>query len=872
MKVIIKNQFIFYCINNKMSDITFPYYVGSILPSDKQDYVQLGPELYVKPFGQENGVSVSYAKLLSLNDPDFIKLDVSSQYGVNKRFVMEIASTNPQDVDYVDKYLNSFNSYRYPSGRLLRPFTDTNKQSSVLYFDRTGLDNNVNIEDEILRVPGKAKYLNLTLNNPTKLYLLLPSISVQFCCRNNNLGDECGVGTKALNNKNNTCKVLARSICNRNNPNDFFGQFCQRDYCKTDPRSVNTGICDDEYKHLCNIKQDLSVSPEAYPYYNKYPDYCSCFMGREFLAPICDSYVNFLGIKKNKNAQNALGLNTSDINQCNKACKVHPLCKLGAQVPYNLNRGDNPVILGSVFPQECQNIDLCVQDVTVNQTGNNIGSLSVSQNANCKTVLQKKCAYSTYSPCTGSTISGNKYTYKKYLLEDKDDGACADPGTAFVCAEFQVDQTAIRDARCDTDKEKININIQNTYTNGFSPDVLQAGSDFVENLKILDKYKSSISKIDTFSGSKLSFNPVSNILNVSLDCFNCLVGPTGAPCKLNTTTKKWTQETSLQEILKPSKNGGTACQIDRTKTIVDCPYNNDCVVTSEGNDTACIGGNFNYKFDIVSFNSGNGKACSDAILEKLPSTIINPTITIDESTKKGKATVSCNDCVVDYVADENTPDGRCHLKGGRYVITKYGKVIKREEFGGKCPASEMAKLTTSIDVPCTFNQDCKFIEQPISDNCDDIEGVRTIVFARDTLETGFGKKCSEVGNRLSNRYSNVLDSYYDEAQKKQIIKTGCELRTNCLVEFKDTTCNNGVKTSRYNVIIENSGRGKTCEDTVKDIVNDTNISIERDGNRILAKGSCEKDEKKIVESDSQKYTIISIIAFIVIVLLAIFLL
>jgi len=45
-----------------MSDISFPYYVGSVLPSDKQDYVQLGPELYIKPSGQENGVSVPYAK------------------------------------------------------------------------------------------------------------------------------------------------------------------------------------------------------------------------------------------------------------------------------------------------------------------------------------------------------------------------------------------------------------------------------------------------------------------------------------------------------------------------------------------------------------------------------------------------------------------------------------------------------------------------------------------------------------------------------------------------------------------------------------------------------------------------------------------
>jgi hypothetical protein len=871
MKVIIKNQFIFYCVNNKMSDISFPYYVGSSLPSDKLDYLQLGPELYIKPSGQENGVTVLYAKLLSLNDPNYIRLDATSQYGVNKKFVMEISTAN-FDTNYVDKYLDSFKTFRYPSGRLLRPFTDTNKQSSVLYFDRTGLNNDVNIEDEILRLPGSGKYLNLTLNNPSKLYLLLPSKSVQFCCRNNALGDECGVGSKALNNRNDICKELASSICNRSSPNDFFGQFCQRDYCKTDPKSVNTGICDEEYKTLCNVKQDLSVSPEQYPWYNKYPDYCSCFMNREFLAPICDSYVNFLGIKRNKNAQNALGLNTDDINQCNKACKVHPLCKLGAQVPYNLNRGDNPVIKGSVFPLECQNIDLCVQDVTVNQTGNNIGSLSVSQNANCKTVLKKICTNSTYSPCTGSSVSGNKYTYKKYLLEDKDNGACADPGTAFVCAEFQVDPTSIRDARCDTDKEKINVNIQNTYTNGFEPEVLQAGKDLVENLKILDKFKSPSSKISSFTGSKLSFNPINNLLNVSLDCVNCVVGYTGAACKLSTSTKKWTQIKTLEEILKPSKNGGNTCQFDKTKIVVDCPYDNDCVVNLKNTDIACVNGSFNYNFDIVSFNSGNGKACSDAILELLPSTIVNPTITIDENLKKGKATVSCNDCVVDYVADENTPDGRCHLKGGRYVITKYGKVIKREEFGGKCPPSEMAKLTSSIDVPCTFNQDCKFIENPISDNCDDTEGIRTIKFSRDTLETGIGRKCSSVGNSLSNRYSNVIDSYYDEDEKTQVIKTGCEIKTNCLVSFKDTKCKDGVKTDTYNIIIENSSRGKTCEETVRDIVNDTNISIERDGNTILAKGSCDKPENQIVKFDSKKYMAVSVIAFILIILFAIFLL
>ena len=125
------------------------------------------------------------------------------------------------------------------------------------------------------------------------------SLSQQFCCKNNNLGDECGVGRKAINPKNSDCINYGREICNKSNPDAFFGQYCQREYCKTSPTNINPGNCDDDYSELCNIKQDLSVSPEEYPWYNKYPDYCSCFMNRDFLVPMCKTYVSQLGITRN---------------------------------------------------------------------------------------------------------------------------------------------------------------------------------------------------------------------------------------------------------------------------------------------------------------------------------------------------------------------------------------------------------------------------------------------------------------------------------------------------------------------------------------------------------------------------------------------
>ncbi len=830
----------------------YPFYIGTNPPVG---YVNLGSQLYIL----EKNQTSTFAKLNPLSTDPYVRLDDTSSYGVSTDYVMEITGTN-FDTSYVTKYRDEFNGYRAPFGRLVPPYTG--KLSSVLYFDRTGLNNDVNIEDEVLREPGKPKYLNLSLSSQ-KIFLILPSKSVQFCCKNNNLGDECGRGSKGLNSKNDRCLTLARGICNRNNPNDFFGQFCQREYCKTDSMSVKPGNCDADYTALCNIKKDLNVSGEDYPYYKKYPDYCACFMGRDFLVPMCTDYASKLGISRNIKAQNALGLNVNDPNQCNKSCKINPLCRLGAQIPYDMTRGDNPVVLGSVFPDECKEIDLCVQDVTVNQSGSNIGKLTINQTANCKTILQKVCAYSTFSPCTGASISGNTYTYKKYLLEDKDQGACADPGTAFVCAEFNVSE--IPNVSCNKSKEKITYNLLNTYTNGFEPDVLAAATHLKDNL--LDRIKPSY--ITTFKESKLTFNPVNNIVSGELECKNCLVGYKGGDCTLVPNNRKWTQYVSLTDILTPSKNGGESCKIDNTLIPVDCPLNKDCSITPATNDTSCINGIFNYNYTINSFNSGEGKSCSDVLLSALPQEVKNknPSISVDYNNFKIKASINCNDCVVDYVEKEG-PEGKCHLKDGKYVITKVGKLIKDKSLGGSCPPEKLNLINTTKDVPCKFDQDCKFIPDPINDECNDIEGIRTIQYMRDTEKSGSGRDCISVGEQLTKNYDNVSGVDYTDGIYS--IVSSCDIRNDCKVELSKEECKNGVRNDVYDIILESSGRGKTCEEVVREIVNDTNLSVKKEGRIVKVEGACPNIKEVERQNDIKRFGIISIIVFTLIILFVTF--
>jgi hypothetical protein len=855
----------------------YPFYVGASPPSG---YVNLGGNLHILP--SDSTGKVFSKQISSLQQDGFTKLDDRSSYGVSDKLILKIDSSNQEELNkYVIPYRDDFLTYKYPAGRLLRD----GRFSSVLFFDRTGLNNDLELEQEVLRVPGKSKYLNLGTSDKNWLFLILSDLSSQLCCRNSSLGDECGFGSKALISSNPVCVQRAKEICTSSNPRSFFGQFCQRDYCKTDPNSVKTGECDQHYKTLCNIKQDLSVSPEEYPWYNKYPDYCSCFMNRDFLVPMCNTYISQLGITRNIKAQNALGLNVNDPNQCKDSCKVHPLCKPGAQVPYQMNRGDNPVILGANFPSECSDVNLCVQDVTVNQSGNNIGKLTVNQEGNCKTTLQKVCAFSTYSPCTGASVTTTgttkTYTYKKYLLEDRDQGACADPETAFTCAQFNISNADYKTITCDTNKEKIGFNLYNSYTDGFEPEVLAAANDLINNIGALESIPTA--KVTSFKDARLSFNPVSSSVDGELDCKNCVVDYEYTPtCSLESSTKRWKQNKKFTKIVSPAIRGGAACKTNSTIIKDDCSLNNDCLVAppaTNPTDKTCTNGEFKYYFNIKSFNSGEGKACSDSVLDALPENVkaSNPRVDIDYTNFKGIATVNCNDCVVDYVADENTPEGKCHIKSdGSYVITKYAKVIKQATAGGNCPATEMKKVTDklSVEVPCTNNQDCVFNTDPISDDCDDTVGIRTIKYSRDTLETGNGRKCEDVGYNLARENSPLLEYNYDPVKKVSTVKTSCDISTDCLVQLYSSKCDSttGIKKDVYSILLDSKARGKTCEDTVREI---TGGSVTRSGMSITSEESCEKvttgdDSERI--ADKKKYITISIIVFILIVMFSIFLL
>ncbi len=810
--------------------------------SNKIDY-------YVKKEGQSTG---------TLTYEFYPKKDVS---GYDLRTIRNPTNFDPS---YSKKYVEDYSIYRAPFGRLIPPFTG--RLSSVLYFDRFGLNNVNNIEDELLREPGKPKYLNLSLGSG-KLYLILTSKSVQFCCKNNNLGEECGAGQNALNSNNPRCKKIGESICTSSNPKDFFGQFCQREYCKTDPRSIKPGNCDADYRTLCNIKKDLSVSAEDYPYYKKYPDYCACFMGRDFLVPMCNYYVDALGIKRNIKAQNALGLNVKDPNQCNQSCRINPLCRLGAQIPYNMTRGDNPVVLGAGFPDECKEIDLCVQDVTVNQTGDNIGRLTINQSANCKTVLQKVCTRSKYSPCTGASVNGNKYTYKKYLLEDLDEGQCADPGTEFVCSEFIIDPVDVGSVSCDKKKEKLSYNFVNTFSQAFRPDVEAATNHLINNMGTLDNFKPSF--VSTFKGSNVTYNPVTNIVTAETECKNCVTGYTGGDCTLVSNNRKWTKYLSLTDVLTPQKNGGEVCRINNTLLPVDCPLDKDCSLRFSKKDNYCVDGSYSYTYDILSYQSGNGKACSDVLLSMVRNELNNPTIQTDYNNHTIKASVNCNDCIVDYVEDENQPGGKCTLgSDGKYTKKKFAKIIKEATSNGQCPADKLNLVITkaSITENCDINQDCSF--KSSSDECDDNQGIRTIKYIKDNSASGGGKTCEEVGERISKEYNNV--SSFDYSNGTLTVNSSCEISSDCKVELKSEKCENGKRKDIYDIVFKSKGRGKTCEDVVREIVNDTNLSVEEDENKVIVEGSCPNIEELERKADTNKFGVIAIVVFILIILFAIF--
>ena len=160
---------------------------------------------------------------------------------------------------------------------------------------------------------------------------------------------------------------------------------------------------------------------------------------------------------------------------------INPLCKLGAQVPTSrsVSRANNSVVIGKNFPDKCKNTELCIQDVTVNNSGV-IGEVKVNQNANCQTSLQSICIEQgknlqgqtignvKYSSCTNSKTStdGKLLTFTKKIVEDIT-GECGDLGKDIICAEFDLTsktETKVAGRR--------NINYRQTIPSSSPSDVL----------------------------------------------------------------------------------------------------------------------------------------------------------------------------------------------------------------------------------------------------------------------------------------------------------------------------------------------------------------------------------------------------------------
>ena len=131
----------------------YPFYVGATPPSG---YVSLGGNLFILP--SDSTGKVFSKQISSLQQDGFTKLDDRSSYGVSDKLILKIDSSNTEELNkYVIPYRDDFLTYKYPAGRLLRD----GRFSSVLFFDRNGLNNDLELEQEVLRVPGKSKYLNL---------------------------------------------------------------------------------------------------------------------------------------------------------------------------------------------------------------------------------------------------------------------------------------------------------------------------------------------------------------------------------------------------------------------------------------------------------------------------------------------------------------------------------------------------------------------------------------------------------------------------------------------------------------------------------------------------------------------------------------
>jgi hypothetical protein len=605
-------------------------------------------------------------------------------------------------------------------------------------------------------------------------------------------------------------------------------------------RELKNALKNDDVR-TTNAKNLLNSLDQPFSQYLKYPDMCSCFMSTKTLKGECDSMASNMKLTNNKPAKKVLNIDTEDPLQCTQNCLFHPLCKTAVSVvpsssTYPTNRQGKYVQHG--FMQDkanCGNRDICIQKATVNTQGK-IGSLEINQTANCGSYKSKMCQNSELSKCIYQSSSGE---FVKQVITEKDGGNCGSSIESLSCAS--IDLSPLYDSGCKNGKRTLIYKQKKNKVN--SQDVIDALNTILP---------SEFKKFNPV----INYEPVTNQAFIVMDCQDCVLDyELTGQCYLE--GNRWKVKGKKTKTIKKPFNGGSACKLDTTEKIVDCDGDTNCSVSVKTQDSGCVKGKDgkvrNIVFNIDSYNSGNGKNCDDVITQLLPplykDNIVS--ITYSDDGKTATASIDCRDCVIDYKIDQSSNGGECYLNDtGKMVIKKIPYLKRQPLNGGECDEKILKSIKdkTPIIQSCTFNQDCEFNSEPVSDKCN--LGERVLEFDIKTPSNGSGKSCQITSKIFGVKYTDdtTKNTFIND---KLYIKTKCEKTEDCVLEDtpSQSACDiiTGKGVDIYKVLTKPKIGGKTCTE-VATKKNKGIISIKEGTNTISITKKCSNpiDKKKLL--------------------------
>lgn len=597
-------------------------------------------------------------------------------------------------------------------------------------------------------------------------------------------------------------------------------------------------------KKLENIKRSNEIGRNVNQIL--YPDMCSCFASTKDLKRDCDVIADTMNIRNNKAAKKVLNIDTDDPLQCNQNCSVNPLCK-ASNVPsnqgYPVNRVGRPIQQGFIQDKgTCEGKNVCIQTATINNEGK-IGKLTINQTANCSAYKSKFCQNSVLSKCDTQNGQG---IFSKRVIEDKDGGTCSSNLESLQCAKINL--TPVFDNGCVNGRRTIKYNVDNIVNS----------DDVIDALKTL------------LTPEMKGLNPIIEYIKetkegiIYTDCQDCEMGyELKSDCYLE--GGKWKTKATKTKVITQPLNKGKSCQIDNTVQITDCTLDRDCVVSINTQDSGCVSGKRSMTFNIDSYNSGNGKTCEVAVLEKVPQLFKDNTVFVDiQDNRKATASISCRDCIVDYKVDMNSNNGKCYFDGIKTVIKKVPFIKKPALNGGKCDIN----INASITEECKFDQDCVFSDEPSKQGlC--FSGEKTLEFDVKLPPSNKGKSCTEVAKTFGSRFTKDTSKNVF-SNNKLYIKTTCEKVQDCEIENRPYQSGCDIKTGNaielYKILTPQKNGGKTCSEVFNETI-DANVNVSEDSVNVIVNKKCMGIETVKSSIKEDKRILYGIILFIILTLL-----